>query len=247
MAVLLVSLAGCDKHDVSDPVVMELRAFNGQGEETTAWVSGEGGKVVVEAADETELDMIRLRFAGLKQYEERDGLWVKTGYSTHWGASNSRVVNGTSVEESWNISIPDSLNGWYKITADALDAAGNLSEAQNLNIAVTDPSAPTINCSQLNPAPSDTAWVCTVGSSLKIKGTIESAEGLAAFRVRFLNTGFSTLQVIDYPLNSENNVVLESFTYQVPVTVGTRWLFQLEAEDIAGRITTKTIYCTASP
>lgn len=181
---VIVSCRDDKQIDVQSPVISSI-TVNGQDIQTFDLTSGTEINISVVITDNEDLNQVRLSLTP----DDSDRGTPNTGF---WDELEIRNISGTSTNQVFNFTVPDSISGFWKLSIDCTDDLGNPASS-SFDIAVINPNAPSVTGSTSPQA--DAAGVVTMaaGTNLIVNGEAVDSDNFEYLKVYLMNLSGNVL------------------------------------------------------
>ncbi|MFT5246609.1 MAG: hypothetical protein ACI943_001354 [Gammaproteobacteria bacterium] len=234
IALIVVAFSACNKQDKEDPTVVILGIENNEGEPVTSFEAGESLVVHVQMEDNELLNQVKIELTGDGTYSEGAGYISESGFFSDWTGVEISKLEGRSAEKRVNITLSDTIQGWWGIEATVLDGSGRLGETASAQIEVINQNAPQFEVINQFPALVDGEWIVAPRQALKIVGVIYDSAGLDMTSVRMLNATGGQLSSTTLVHNGLVEFELSSIEYVIPLVSSSPLFLEFESINLDG-------------
>ncbi len=117
-----------------------------------------------------------------------------------WTSLQTLNISGTSYENSFQFTVPDSIAGNWSLKVECMDALGQMASPLSIALRITNPLAPVVGGST-NPAANTNGVVqLAAGANLFVSGTSVDPDNFQSIKIILATRSGVALNTIDVPL-----------------------------------------------
>lgn len=234
MIAVLVAISSCNKQDKEDPTVQILGIENDSGDPSTSFEAGESIVIHIQMDDNELLNQLRVSVNGVSEVNEGMSYSSETGAFGDWNGVNVSLLEGSNSNKRVNITLSDTIQGWWEVLATVVDDVGRLSEEASAYFEISNQNAPQFEINRLSPGLIEGEWIVEAGQELKITGSISDDSGLESTVLRMLNESGSDLSSRTILHNGLISYNLNDLTYTIPTGYTGALYLEFESIDQVG-------------
>lgn len=222
--------------DIQAPVI-ESVLIDGVESTSATRVSGQSFRLEVNLSDNEALNQVQINVHPANNGHTHDGDGQTGGEDRlnvgDWGKNEIQNISGTSLKQSWDIQIPDSIGGKWHIIVTLLDEAGLTSRPFVVLLEVTNPNLPIVSGVTSPLADSGGTVHISFGANISLSGEVSDWDGIKRFFVHLDNYAGVSGDTLEIPITGNGYALSFPSTSFHPTSIGT-YRIVIEAKDSLG-------------